>query len=248
MSTYLLAFLLATWDWVFAPPLHWLFSLSLEWQIELAILLGVTVFLAPIIEKFVIGREQSGLWWAERKRRREWYRIGGMAPQEFHDLVRSIRRAADKQTRLAERLEGRGGNGFTTHFLRRAAWRRRIRALAFHDEADRLERLWTEIEKERETAADGPATRTKVLRLMRRLDSRDDDAASGALAELRRMGNWFKWESLAPRAMEAPLRDKFIKVLRLMAGTSSLDEARNAYRSALRILQENGWGRHWEAA
>ena len=62
------------------------------------------------------------------------------------------------------------------------------------------------------------------------------------------MANWFRWESLAPKEMAPPQREKLTKVLRLMAGTSSLDEARNAYCSALRMLQENGWSHYWEAA
>jgi hypothetical protein len=48
--------------------------------------------------------------------------------------------------------------------------------------------------------------------------------------------------------MGPPEREKLTKVLRLMAGTSSLDEARNAYRSAVRMLQEGGWSRHWGMA
>ena len=128
-----------------------------------------------------------------------------------------------------------------------SALRRQMQAQEFDDEADRLESLWKEIEKERQNAADGPATRAKVIRLMRRLDSSDDRAARGALAELKQMGNWFKWESLAPGDMTATLREKLTKMLRLMAGTPSLDEARNAYHGAVRMLQENGWSRHWEA-
>jgi hypothetical protein len=83
---------------------------------------------------------------------------------------------------------------------------------------------------------------------MQRLDSLDDRAANGALGELKRIGNWFDWEGLAPKEMAPPQRERLVKLLRLMAGTTSLDEARNAYRTALRMLQERNWDRQWEAA
>jgi hypothetical protein len=235
------------WEWVFAPPFHWLGSLTLEWQFELGALLVFAVFSIPIIENLFIGRELSGEWWSERKRHREWFRIGSMEPREFKAVVTALRRKAEKETRLAERLQGRGVSALTSQILQRAVWRRQVRAEALHNEADRLEGLWGAIEKERENA-ERPETRIKVLQLMRRLLSADDRTASGALAELKRMGNWFSWESLAPKDMGPPEREKLTKVLRLMAGTSSLDEARNAYRSAVRMLQEGGWSRHWGMA
>lgn len=248
MSTYLVAVFLSIWNWVLAPPVGWAGSLSLEWQIELGVMLVLVIFRRPIIENTFIGRELSGEWWSERKRQREWFYYGSMEPQTFHELIAALRGKANKQMRLAERLKGRGGGPLTSHVLRRAARRRQVRAQALHSEADRLEALWKTIEKEREKADEGPAARVKVLRLMRRLVSLDEHAAGGAFAELRRMANWFRWESLAPKEMTPPQREKLTKVLRLMAGTSSLDEARNAYCSALRMLQENGWSHYWEAA
>jgi hypothetical protein len=247
MSAYLLALLMTIWEWVLAPPLHWLGSLSIEWQFELGALLVFAVFSITIIENLFIGRELSGEWWSERKRHREWFRIGSMEPREFHAVVTSLRRKAEKETRLSERLQGRGVSALMSQILQRAVWRRQVRAEALHNEADRLEGLWRAIEKERENA-ERPETRNKALQLMRRLLSADAPTASGALSELKRMGNWFNWECLAPKDMGAPEREKLTKVLRLMAGTSNLDEARNAYRSAVRLLQEGGWSRHWGIA
>jgi hypothetical protein len=247
MSAYLLALLMTIWEWVLAPPLHWLGSLSIEWQFELGALLVLAVFSITIIENLFIGRELSGEWWSERKRHREWFRIGSMEPREFHAVVTSLRRKAEKETRLAERLQGRGVSALMSQILQRAVWRRQVRAEALHNEADRLEGLWRAIEKERENA-DSAETRTVVLQLMRRLLSADDRTSSAALAELKRKGNSFSWESLAPRGMGPPEREKLTKVLRLMAGTSNVDEARNALRTALRMLQEGGWSRHWGIA
>jgi hypothetical protein len=248
MSTYIVAFAVAIWDWVIAPPINWLLSLSLEWRIELGALLVCTFFCIPIIENLAIGRERAGEWWSERKRRREWYYYARMEAGDFRALVSSIRRLAERQVRLAERLEGRSSRGFLGEILRLAAWRRQKRAEALHAEADRLERLWKAIEKERGSQGDSAATRAKVLGLMRRLDSLDDRAANGALGELKRIGNWFDWEGLAPKEMAPPQRERLVKLLRLMAGTTSLDEARNAYHTAFRMLQERNWDRQWEAA
>jgi len=78
--------------------------------------------------------------------------------------------------------------------------------------------------------------------------SLSDRTARQALAELNRNGNWFDWESLAPDEMAPSLRDRLTKVLRLMAGTTNLDEARSAYQKALRVLEDNGWGDHWGLA
>jgi hypothetical protein len=248
MSTYLLALVTTIWDWVVAPPLNWLLSISLEWQIELGMLVIFTVFCGSIIEHYFVGWELGGEWWKERKRVREWYYYGSMEPREFRPLVGSIRRKADKEVRLAERLEGRGGGGLKSQVLHRAAWRRRMRAQALHDKADRLEQLWQAIEKERGSPGDSAATRPKVLGLMRRLDSIDEHAAKGALAELKRIGNWFDWECLVPEPMPPPQRDRLVKLLKLMAGTASLNEARNAYRNAFSMLKQNNWDRLWEAA
>jgi hypothetical protein len=248
MSTYVVAFAVAIWDFVIAPPINWLLSLSLEWRIELGALLVCTFFCIPIIENLAIGRERSGEWWTERKRRREWYYYADMELSDFRALLGSMRRLAERQVRLAERLEGRGSRGFLGEILRLAAGRRQKRAEALDAEADRLERLWKAIEKERGSQGDSVATRAKVLGLMRRLDSLDDRAANGALGELKRIGNWFDWEGLAPKEMAPPQRERLVKLLRLMAGTTSLDEARNAYQTALRMLQERNWDRQWEAA
>ena len=248
MSTYIAALAAAIWDWVIAPPLNWLLSLSLEWRIELGALLVCAFFCIPIIENLAIGRERFGEWWTERKRRREWYYYADMQPGDFRALLSAIRREAEKQIRLAERLEGRSSRGFLGEILRLAAWRRQKRAEALQAEADRLERLWKAIEKERGSQGDSAAMRTKVLGLMRRLDSLDDRAANGALGELKRIGNWFDWEGLAPKEMAPPQRERLVKLLRLMAGTASLDEARNAYHSALRMLEQSNWDRQWEAA
>jgi|HubBroStandDraft_3_1064219.scaffolds.fasta_scaffold00850_3 hypothetical protein len=248
MSTYLVGLLMAARDWLLAPPLHWLLSLSLEWQLELAIFAIATVFFFPIAENLFIGRELGGEWWAERRRVREWYYYGSMEAREFRRVVNALRREADKQDRLAERLEGRGGGAFQSQILQRAASRRHDRAQALDDEADRLEALWQAIEKERENPSDSGAARAEVLALMRRLDSYNDRDAQRALAELRRFGNRFAWDSLAPKEFTAPQRERLVKLLRLMAGTSSLDEARNAYRNALRLMEQDGCDWQWEPA
>jgi len=246
MSPYLIMVFQSFWEWVLAPPLGWLRSLSLELQIELAFFLAFALFFGRIIEHAVIGGQLAGEWSYKRKRRREWYRIGSMPAPAFTAFIAALRSKAEKEIRLAVRLDRDGEIMSGPRW--RAAQRRYDRGHALNNEADRLEALWQTIEEQREKSKEGPAARAQVLRLMRRLLSMDESTASGAFAELRRMGNSFRWESLVPKELAAPQSERLLKVLRLMAGTTSLDEARNAYRSGLRILQDSGWGHYWEAA
>lgn len=88
----------------------------------------------------------------------------------------------------------------------------------------------------------------QVLQLMRLLQSSDGEAAADALAELNGVTQWFDWQSLAPREMPASQRTRLVQVLRLMAGTNSIGEACNAYRTALRMLEQNQCAWQWEAA
>jgi hypothetical protein len=88
----------------------------------------------------------------------------------------------------------------------------------------------------------------QVLQLMRRLDSGEPNLASAALGELNGIRSWFDWGTLAPKEMAGAQRARLIQCLRLMASTTSVGEARNAYRSALRLMQQNDAGWQWEAA
>lgn len=247
MSPYLFAFFVWIWGELLSPPFHWVLSLSLEAKIELLLLPILVLFSDPIIENFFVGRELFSEWKQEEKRRREWYRVAAMEPEEFRDYTASFRQRAERQQRLAGRLVGRGGGPLATRILRRAAWRREQRARIEHNEADRLETLWRAVEKEREKS-NAHEARARVLQLMRRLTSPDERTARGAFAEIRRLSNSFDWESLVPGEMTQPHREKLMKLLRLMAGTTSLDEARSAYHNAVRMLNENGWSGRWEAA
>jgi hypothetical protein len=88
----------------------------------------------------------------------------------------------------------------------------------------------------------------QVLQLMRRLDSDDPELASVALAELNGIQSWFDWGTLVPKEMAGAQRARLVQCLRLMASTTSVGEARNAYRSALRMMQQNDAAWQWEAA
>jgi hypothetical protein len=88
----------------------------------------------------------------------------------------------------------------------------------------------------------------QVLQLMRRLDSGDPELASVALAELNGIRSWFDWATLVPKDMVGAQRARLVQCLRLMASTTSVGEARNAYRSALRMMRQNNMAWQWEAA
>lgn len=238
MSTYLLMLGQAVWDWVLAPPLHWALGLPLEWKLELGALLFCAMFWRLIIEHYVISIEELRAWWAEKGRIGEWYAYARMPERNFRELLNAMRRRADRLDQLADRFDDRSHAGLVGRVLWNAAGHRRAQAEAQRNEAERLERLWQAIEKERGGPGDKAGMRKKVLRLMRRLDAADRRAAQNALDELNRIGAWFDWDSLAPSEMTAAQRSRLVQLLRLMAGTNSLGEARNAYTSALKALQD----------
>lgn len=248
MSTYILYLLQGVWDWILAPPLHWAVSLSLEWKLELGVVLFVGAFWAFVIEYWFIGREQFSAWWAERLRIREWYYYARKREREVRAILASLRRRADKQEELAERLQTRSDGCFTGPLMWRASARRRRRAQALRDQADRLERLWSAIEQERGGPGGKAGMQARILRLMSRLGSGDDSAAANALAELNRVSGWFDWETLAPTEMTDAQRTRLVQLLQTMADSTRVGEARNAYDRALRMLKQENLEWQWEFA
>jgi hypothetical protein len=120
----------------------------------------------------------------------------------------------------------------TGHYSSQRAPRRAIRPQPFDDRlSDGRAQLWLQ-----------------VLQLMRLLQSSDPEAAADALAELNGVTQWFDWQSLTPNEMSAAQRARLVRLLRLMAGTDSVGEACNAYRTAFRMLQQNQCAWQWEAA
>jgi hypothetical protein len=125
-------------------------------------------------------------------------------------------------------------------------WQREDEERQQREEEERLRR--EQDERRRKTNDDHPGMRGKVLALMRKLESGNDWAAAGALSELNGIRASFDWESLAPVGIAPAQRKRLVNILMLMAGTTSLGEARNALRSARVILEQNHCDWQWEPA
>jgi hypothetical protein len=167
---------------------------------------------------------------ARREDRAEWLRDEAKRLRRLWDRIQSERRAEDlrRQQQEAERRQ------------REEEERRE------QEEQERRQR--EEAERRRKTKDDRSSMRDKVLSLMRKLESGSEVAAVNALSELNRIRARFDWESLAPVGISQAQRQRLVNVLTLMAGTTSLGEARNALQSARRILEQNHCDWQWEPA
>lgn len=251
MSPYFIALWQLVWMWAIAPPVHWALSLSRELQWELGAAVFTFVFRRRIVEHSLIGVELIRERREERRREIKWYHYGAMEDAQFQRVVQSLRDRAAREEELAERLRSRAGGWFNLKMLQDAAWRREQNAAEFRQEADRLELLRERIELEREDGNGGNDDfigMKEVLSLMRDLDSGGDRTAMRALAELNRIWSTFNWQVLAPVGASEAEKRRIVTLLRMMASTTSLPEAQNALRTALRILKQtrSEWQWQWD--
>lgn len=246
MSPYLIAFLGKVWDWLIAPPANWTLSLSTEWKIELAAVALILSFRRTVIELGVIGRELMAEAWAEHQRAREWNHYGSMEEADFDNVLARLNDQADREEELSDRLMARARSSGFQQTLRAAAERRRGKASHCRSEVRRLRELWAAVETARQEE-ERRRERENIIDLMRQLTWIDERAGHAALNELRRFSNSFDWESLLPEKMLRFEKERIVRCLRIMAGTSLLGEARNAYETAERLLREAGWER-WSGA
>ena len=72
--------------------------------------------------------------------------------------------------------------------------------------------------------------------LLRILSSKTEAAAANAFAEIRRIGSSFDWTLLLPDELPNEVREKLLKLMRLVGGAGTLAEAKNAYGKAEGIL------------
>lgn len=250
MSPYIVALAQLIWTWLLAPPFHWALALSREWQWELGLAAIGLTFRRRIIEYSIIGVELIREWRTNRVQVGEWYYYGEMEDDEFDGVLASLRERAAREEELAERLQSRAGR-LNLGIVRDAVRRRERKAAKLYDEAERLELLRERIELERKNGGGDDDTLIglgEVLNLMRDLDCGDARIGMRALAELNRIWASFDWERFVPYGAAEGERRRIVTLLRMMASTSSVAEARSALRRALRILKQSHaeWAWDWD--
>lgn len=171
-------------------------------------------------------------------RQREWNAIARLSDENFKTMITRLRERAEMQSRLSEILLHEAGRAGETRaaFLAERAAARRHRAEAFTAEADRLEALRREIAEAQQTR-EQTDRKARLSDLIAGLGSNVDALAMTALAELNGMGSAIEWELLIPTELPELVRARLAKILRHMAQTSSLGEARNARAQAEHILK-----------
>jgi hypothetical protein len=186
-------------------------------------------------------------WLSNGRRNRERRAFGRVSEEAFRAEVERRKTLIARLVRRSEILYAQADwleissltiPGIVRRLRRRASWNLE----AAEREQARLEnreKLWAELELTRRDAKD-VETRERVHMLLRLLGSKVEAAAAKALAELNQIGkSSFDWATLLPDGLPGDVRDKLVKLLRLMAGASTISEARTAHGRARQVLQSN---------
>lgn len=234
----ILHLLLAPWQWFTSLPL-------IDWQLPIIVVLFTAIFYKRVIVHAVMAKYAIMDWIADQSYVREWNHYAGMNNQEFCQAVEALEGKSKREEEAATRLQNRARQGVRipggADSMYEEARRRRERSLRLLNEIKRLKELRAEIEKQ-ELAQGGGAKR--VMGLMDQLASRDRNQAEKALAQLNKLGMAFDWNRLVPANLPDQTRQLIIKTMRLMASTSSVDEAQTARGRVLKLLENYGmsWG------
>jgi hypothetical protein len=224
-------------------PWQWFINLPFDWQFPLVGTLVLIICRKQVIIRMALARYLIGEWHADQSYEREWNHYARMDGRQFRDEMEKLQRKAESEGRYADVLEQRArqsrfkrvqipGGADTLH---EGAEKFRQKMQHLTGEVARLKKLRAEIEKQRD--AQGGGTRDRVIALMNRLHLTTEYAASDALAQLNRIAMSFDWDSLIPLRMPDATHKVMVKALRLMASTSSVEEARTAYGRILHMLE-----------
>jgi hypothetical protein len=182
----------------------------------------------------------------EARADREWDRLGSLSDTEFEELMTwrsewaqaefnkaDVCTQAAKTSSILLDILGRKQS------LRRQAQKHREKMHTINAESERLQDLKAQIDRERakqsiRVGANG------VRRLMASLMSPSEDIATTALMELNRIAGQIDWEPFLPTGAASAVRTRVLNILRRLAGTNSLGEARNAYAQYQQMAEAHG--------
>jgi hypothetical protein len=182
---------------------------------------------------------------AEARADREWNRLGSLSESEFDALINARNAWAEEKFRKADICQSAADEAVGTlglpgrvKALRRRARKHMAAMHAINADTQRISELKARIESERskQTVTINPI---RIRKLMGALASESEAAAIGALTELNRLGSRINWESFVHDRMPSAVRERTLNILRRLAGTTSLGEARNCYAQYQQVLRAN---------
>jgi hypothetical protein len=225
-----------------AVPVRWFLSLPFyDWQLPLIVALLIIAFYGRLLVAFVRTFIRAKAAIADAQFDREWTNLGRMTDPQFAAKIASLKEGAEKKIADAEDLEELAERqrlwvfpGAARKLLNEAE---RCRQSSDDNlaEIERLQALRAEYKK-REAEQGGSIAR--VLGLIRQLTAANPHAQH-ALAQLNQLAAGFDWSRLAPADFPPHTRQVMAKTLRMMASTSNINEARNAYGRASQMLQNH---------
>ena len=176
---------------------------------------------------------------ANAKFYREWNTVAGWSDEDYDRYLAESEELALHLLDEADDFETKAmDNRFrflpgAADGLLRVADKRRARHSRLRQDIDHYKNIWRKVCEERQRSSGDMA---QILPLLTQLNSPNLQEARHALASLNRLGD-IDWSAVIPRRLPDPPRGIALKCLRLMSGTSNLQEARNAYGRINQILQ-----------
>jgi hypothetical protein len=169
---------------------------------------------------------------AEAKDEREWNWVGSFTEAEFAEVLEGRKEWEDREFRRADICEAAAAQAVRSSLvpgraqaLRKRARRHMARMQAMQGETERLRALKERIEAER-LRQSVKVSANRVRSLMSGLHSESDARATHALSELNRIAGLIDWEQFVPPRFTGAVRERVLNILRRMAGTEHLGEAR----------------------
>jgi hypothetical protein len=190
---------------------------------------------------------------AETKARREearhqavWERLARTPPHKYEaekarrqDCIDRLAKRAATMQDVADRWEASPIRwGWAIRILRDRAEKHVAAGHAIYDEIEATEKLWLEIEEAREVKRRNDA-RASINHLLNLLNSANDAAASAALKKLNKVRSTVDWDDLPPPDLPPAARAQASKMLQLLAGTTSLPEAKAALQKLKNLFADN---------
>jgi hypothetical protein len=224
-----------------ASPLNWFLSLPFwDWQVPILVIIFVICFSGKLLIHTVRAIMRTRTAIADAKFDREWTAIGAMNDEQFGNKIASLRNDAENKIADAEELEEIAERqrlwllpGASRKLLKEAD-KCRGDSHKIHSEIDRRLALRAEYKKREAELGTGV---NRALELIRQLSGANPHAQN-ALSQLNRFGG-FDWSRMVPADLPQHTRLVMAKTLRMMAGTTNLNEARNACGRVAQMLQNH---------